>query len=57
VCCQDEAASRAQNIEGLWIVGAHLWVWIFDWLDDLSAILAANFHEAILPLARRTYSQ
>ena len=41
---QDEAASGAEYIVGLGFVCADLWVWIFDWLHNLSAVLATEFH-------------
>ena len=44
VRCQNEPASRAQNVVGLWIVCADLGVGVLDGLDDLSAVFAAKFH-------------
>jgi len=48
---QDKAAPGAEHIVGLWVVRTDLGVWIFDWLDHLSAVLATEFHGAILPPA------
>jgi hypothetical protein len=41
---QDKAASGAQNVVCLWFVCADLWVWIFDRLHNLTAVLATEFH-------------
>lgn len=50
VGCQNEPALETEYVKGWWIVSADRRVGIFDGLYQLSAILTANFHVAILPL-------
>jgi hypothetical protein len=57
VRCQDETASRAEHIVGLGIVRSDLGIGVLYRLDDLSAVLAAKFHQSILLLLTVRYSR
>ena len=55
VCCKNEAAPGTEHIEGLRIVRADLRVRIFDGFDQLTAVLAAEFHTKYFTAANRPH--